>query len=153
MRAVIQRVASASVTVDGEVVGRIGKGLLVFAGIGRADEPDHAAGWVQKVVGLRIFENDLGKMDRTVLDVAGALLIVSQFTLYGDLRRGRRPSFDEAMPPEAAEPIYERLLAEARRIVPTQAGRFRAHMLVESVNDGPVTLCLDTAKTSATPSG
>jgi D-tyrosyl-tRNA(Tyr) deacylase len=146
VRAVVQRVRSARVEVGGQVVGSIDRGLLVYLGVGRADTEADGAWTMSKIVGLRIFEDDAGKMSRAVTDVGGALLVVSQFTLYGDVRRGRRPSFDEAMPPEAAERAYEAAVAEARKLgVPVETGRFRAEMLVHSVNDGPVTLWIDSA--------
>ena len=148
MRAVVQRVREATVTVDGEVTGRIGKGLLVYLGAGKGDTDQDRAYVLGKVVGLRIFEDGAGKMNLSVLDVAGALLVVSQFTLYGDVRRGRRPGFEEAMPPQDAERVYQAFVAEARKLVPTETGRFRAHMQVASVNDGPVTIWIDSAKSA-----
>ena len=149
MRAVVQRVAFAKVEVDGEVTGSIERGLLVYLGAGKGDGDAERAYVLQKVIGLRIFENDAGKMDRSVVDVGGGLLVVSQFTLYADLRRGRRPGFDDAMPPEEAERAYDAFVREARAHVPTlkvETGRFRAHMRVTSLNDGPVTLWIDSAK-------
>ena len=149
MRAVVQRVAFAKVEVDGEVTGSIERGLLVYLGAGKGDGDAERAYVLQKVLGLRIFENDAGKMDRSVVDVSGGLLVVSQFTLYADLRRGRRPGFDDAMPPEEAERAYDAFVREARAHVPTlkvETGRFRAHMRVTSMNDGPVTLWIDSAK-------
>jgi D-tyrosyl-tRNA(Tyr) deacylase len=151
MRAVVQRVRSAEVEVDGAIVGRIGVGLLVYLGIGRGDGPKEQSLLVNKIAQLRIFENDAGKMDRSVVDVGGSLLVVSQFTLYGDVRRGRRPSFDGAMPPEAAEAAYLAWVDEARKLVPVEMGRFRAHMRVRSENDGPVTLLLDTDASTRIP--
>ncbi|WP_394837377.1 D-aminoacyl-tRNA deacylase [Pendulispora rubella] len=146
MRAVIQRVSSARVEVDGEVTGAIERGLLVYLGIGRGDGPKDSAFLLEKIVNARIFENAEGKFDKSLLDVGGALLVVSQFTLYGDLRRGRRPSFDGALPPEEAEPMYDAFVRDARtRGLPVATGRFRAHMHVSSLNDGPVTLWLDSA--------
>jgi D-tyrosyl-tRNA(Tyr) deacylase len=145
MRAVVQRVLSARVEVDHEVVGAIEHGLLVFVGFGKRDRDEDRAWTLSKVVGLRIFDEG-GKMSRSLLDVGGALLLVSQFTLYGDLRRGRRPSFDEAMPPEEAERVYDAAVREARGMgVRVETGRFRADMKVHSVNDGPVTLWIDSA--------
>ncbi|WP_394822400.1 D-aminoacyl-tRNA deacylase [Pendulispora albinea] len=147
MRAVIQRVSSARVEVDGEITGAIERGLLVYLGVGIGDGPKDRAYLLDKILNARIFENLEGKFDRSVLDVGGELLVVSQFTLYGDLRRGRRPSFDGALRPEEAEAMYEAFVHEARaRGVGVATGRFRAHMHVSSVNDGPVTLWLDTAK-------
>jgi D-tyrosyl-tRNA(Tyr) deacylase len=145
MRAVVQRVSSASVRVDGEIVGEIGRGLLVLLGV-RVGDGDAEARWLaDKIAGLRILEDADGKMNRSLLDDHLAALVVSQFTLYGDVRKGRRPSWIEAAPPELAEPLYERFcacLAEAG--VPVERGRFRTHMDVALVNDGPVTLILDT---------
>ena len=133
-------------TVDGEVVGAIGRGLCVLVGVGTADTERDADALSRKVIGLRVFEDDDGKFARSVEDVGGALLVVSQFTLYGDASRGRRPSFTEAAPPAQAEALYERFVAQARGgPVPVATGRFRAHMAVALVNDGPVTLLLDTA--------
>jgi D-tyrosyl-tRNA(Tyr) deacylase len=149
VRAVVQRVAFAKVEVDGEVTGSIERGLLVYLGAGKGDGDAERAYVLHKVLGLRIFENDAGKMDRSVVDVGGGLLVVSQFTLYADLRRGRRPGFDDAMPPEDAERAYDAFVREARAHVPAlkvETGRFRAHMRVTSLNDGPVTLWIDSAK-------
>lgn len=144
MRAVVQRVARASVAVDGQTVSEIGRGFLVLLGVGRRDTPPDAEWIADKIVGLRLFENELGKFDRTLADVGGRVLLVSQFTLYGDARRGRRPSFTEAAAPERAEALY---LCVAEKIeargVATGRGRFGAHMQVDLVNDGPVTLLLE----------
>jgi D-tyrosyl-tRNA(Tyr) deacylase len=149
MRAVVQRVDSAMVEVDGEVTGEIARGLLVYLGAGKGDGELERAYVLGKILGLRIFENDEGKMDRSVVDVGGALLVVSQFTLYGDVRRGRRPSFDGALPPEEAERAYEAFVAEARAHgIQVETGRFRATMKVSSVNDGPVTIWIDSAKSA-----
>ncbi len=146
MRAVVQRVQSARVEVDGEVVGSIERGLLVYLGFGRLDTSEDRAWLVSKIVSLRIFERD-EKMSLSVADVGGALLLVSQFTLYGDLRRGRRPSFDEAMPPDEARAAYEAAVVEARACgLRVETGRFRAHMQVHAINDGPVTLWIDSAQ-------
>jgi D-tyrosyl-tRNA(Tyr) deacylase len=146
MRAVVQRVASARVEVAGAVVGAIERGLLAYLGFGRDDGPDDRAWMLGKILGLRVFEDETGKMGRSVQEVGGSLLLVSQFTLYGDLRRGRRPSFDDAMPPEEAEQAYESAVREARAYgIPVETGRFRAHMRVEAVNDGPVTLWIDSS--------
>jgi D-tyrosyl-tRNA(Tyr) deacylase len=143
MRAVVQRVKEARVEVLGEVTGRIDRGLLVYLGAGKGDGDAERAWVLSKVLGLRIFENAEGKMDQSVVDVGGALLVVSQFTLYGDVRRGRRPSFDDAMPPEDAERAYDAFVREARAQIKTETGRFRAKMAVHSVNDGPVTIWID----------
>lgn len=149
MRAVVQRVGSASVAVAGEVVGAVGPGLLVYLGCGKGDLAADAAWMLDKIVGLRVFENDAGKLDRALLDVGGGLLVVSQFTLYGDLRKGRRPSFEAAMAPDEAARLYEAFVALARERYPALAvatGRFRADMRVTSVNEGPVTLWLESPK-------
>jgi D-aminoacyl-tRNA deacylase len=146
MRAVVQRALWAKVTVSGETVGEIGRGLLVYLGIGKGDTDDDRAFLLKKILGLRVFSNDEGKMDRSVVDVSGSLLVVSQFTLYGDVSRGLRPSFDGAMDPTEAERACEAFVTEARKAVPVQTGRFRAHMRVTSENDGPVTLVIDSAK-------
>ena len=148
MRALVQRVAWAKVEVDDEVTGAIEKGLLVYLGAGKGDGDVERAYVLQKVIGLRIFEDDAGKMDLSVLDVGGALLVVSQFTLYGDVRGGRRPSFVDAMPPEDAERAYDAFVREARQQIKVETGRFRAHMRVSSLNDGPVTLWIDSAAKS-----
>ncbi len=144
MRAVVQRVCQASVTVDGQVVGAIGRGLLVLLGITHGDGAAQADWLANKVAGLRIFEDDAGKMNLGLLDVGGEALVVSQFTLYGDARKGRRPSFVDAARPEAAEPLVQRFAGALRRQgVSVEMGVFGAHMLVEIHNDGPVTLILD----------
>ncbi len=147
MRAVVQRVSSARVTVDDREVGGIRHGLLVLVGIGRDDGRDAASHLVDKVVGLRVFPDDDGRMNRSVREVGGGILLVSQFTLYGDCRRGRRPSFDGAAAPREARPAYDELVRRFReRGVSVETGVFQAHMRVESVNDGPVTILLDTGK-------
>ncbi len=146
MRAVVQRVGFARVTVLGETVGEIGQGLLVYLGCGKGDTPSDVDWLVSKILELRVFENEGGKMDRSVLDAGGALLVVSQFTLYGDVRRGRRPSFDAAMAPGEANALYELFLARARARLITQAGRFQAEMRVVSENLGPVTLWIESPK-------
>jgi D-tyrosyl-tRNA(Tyr) deacylase len=156
MRAVVQRVRSARVEVAGATVGAIDRGLLVYLGFGRGDTAADRAWMLGKIVALRIFEDDATpatgtsatsaprKMALGVLDVGGALLLVSQFTLYGDLSRGRRPSFDAAMPPEDAERAYDAAVREARALVPrVETGRFRADMQVHAINDGPVTFVLE----------
>ena len=137
----------AQVTVDGAVMGRIGRGLVVLLGVGQEDG-DAEVNWLaEKVVGLRIFEDDAGKMNRSLAEVDGAMLVVSQFTLYGDCRRGRRPSFSSAAPPELAERLYESFVAVVKEAgIEVATGRFREHMLVSLVNDGPVTLWVDTAE-------
>lgn len=144
MRALIQRVSRASVTVDGRVVGRIGRGFVVLLGITHADGRAEAEWTAAKIAGLRVFEDEAGKMNRSPADVGGELLVVSQFTLYGDARKGRRPSFTDAAPPEQAEPLVEYvvgLLRDAGFTVAT--GVFGAHMDVEIHNDGPVTLLIE----------
>jgi D-tyrosyl-tRNA(Tyr) deacylase len=146
MRAVVQRVASARVEIAGEVVGAIQRGLLAYLGFGRGDTEQDRAWVLSKIAGLRVFPDDAGKMSLGVADVGGALLLVSQFTLYGDVRKGRRPSFDDAMPPEEAERAYDSAVREARALgLRVETGRFRAEMQVHAVNDGPVTIWLDSA--------
>ncbi len=144
MRVLLQRVSSASVTVDGEVISKIGAGLLILVGIGHGDAEPQAEFLAEKVANLRIFEDSQGKTNLSVLDLHGEAIVVSQFTLYADARKGRRPSFTDAASPEAAEPLVERF-AELLRShgVPTQTGRFGAHMDVEIHNDGPVTIWLE----------
>ena len=147
MRAVVQRVDEAEVTVLGATTGKIGKGLLVYLGAGKGDTKESRDYVLSKIANLRIFENEAGKMDKSVVDVGGALLVVSQFTLYGDVRRGRRPSFDDAMPPEEAERAYDAFVSEARALgLVVETGRFRATMHVKSINSGPVTIWIDSAK-------
>ncbi|HEX8136657.1 MAG TPA: D-aminoacyl-tRNA deacylase [Pyrinomonadaceae bacterium] len=147
MRAVLQRVTRASVRVEGETVGQIAQGLVVLLGIASDDTAQDVLYLVEKVTALRIFEDAEGRMNLSVLDVGGALLVVSQFTLYGDARRGRRPSWSQAAPPEVAEPLYEAFVTEARRTVArVETGSFRRMMEVELVNDGPVTILLDSRK-------
>jgi D-aminoacyl-tRNA deacylase len=143
MRAVVQRVAEAAVTVDGARVGQIGPGLVVLLGVGHDDDPAMAAAMAGKVARLRIFEDEAGQMNRSVLDTGGAVLAVSQFTLLGDTRKGNRPSFIAAARPEVAEPLYERFVAALRELgVEVATGRFRTAMRVALVNDGPVTIIL-----------
>jgi D-tyrosyl-tRNA(Tyr) deacylase len=145
MRAVVQRVTAARVEVAGEVVGSIERGLVAFVGIGKGDGESEARYLVDKIVELRVFEDEQGKMNRALADVGGGLLVVSQFTLYGDTSRGRRPGFDRAMPPADAERLYDHFVAIARaRHAPLATGRFRADMRVLVDNDGPVTLLLET---------
>lgn len=144
MRAVVQRVSEARVRVDSEVVGEIRAGLLVFLGVGREDTEKDVDFLAGKIAGLRIFPDEAQKMNLSLLDAGGAMLVVSQFTLHGDCRKGRRPAFIAAAPPEQAEPLYERFVAQVgKRGVPVAAGRFGTMMEVELVNDGPVTLLLD----------
>jgi D-tyrosyl-tRNA(Tyr) deacylase len=140
VRAVVQRVARARVTVDGETVGQIGPGLLVLLGVRRGDTADQADRLARKLLALRIFEDENGKMNRSVADSGGEVLCVSQFTLYGDARKGNRPSFVDAAPPEEAQPLYERVRTA---LGGAQGGRFGAHMQVDLVNDGPVTLIVE----------
>lgn len=148
MRAIAQRVFDASVLVDAEVVGEIGGGLLVYLGAGDDDDERDVEAMANKLAGLRIFRDADGKMSRSVEDVGGALLVVSQFTLFGDVRRGRRPSFTGAAPPVTAERLYEDLVSRLRaRGLETATGRFRAMMEVRSRGDGPVTILIDTKKT------
>ena len=147
MRAVIQRVKSASVTVEGQVVSEINKGLLVFLGVAQEDTPTEVDYIASKVANLRIFEDDEGLMNLSILDVGGECLVVSQFTLYGDCRKGRRPSFIAAARPEKADPLYQAFMDEISRLgVPVKAGIFQAMMDVELINDGPVTIMLDSNK-------
>lgn len=147
MRAVVQRVHSASVEVGAETVGSIGRGLVVFLGVGVEDLPEDALYLAQKVAGLRIFEDQAGRMNLSLQEVGGAVLSVSQFTLYGDCRKGRRPSFGEAAPPERAEELYRRFNDELRKQgVEVATGRFQALMRVRVDNDGPVTILLDSRK-------
>ncbi len=143
MRAVVQRVAWARVDVGGEVVGAIDEGLLVYLGAGKGDGDADRAWLLKKVLALRVFENAEGKMDKSVVDVGGKLLVVSQFTLYGDVKKGNRPSFESAMPPAEAEAAYDAFVREARAQIGVETGRFRADMRVTSENVGPVTIWLD----------
>jgi D-aminoacyl-tRNA deacylase len=150
MRAVVQRVSEAQVTVDGELTGRIAGGLCVLVGVGIRDGDAEATALADKIVRLRIFEDSDGKMNQSLLDVGGALLAVSQFTLYGDTSKGRRPSFVGAMEPARAEQLFELFCESCRNLGVTVAtGRFRTHMSVSLVNDGPVTLLLDTDKAAS----
>ena len=146
MRAVIQRVSGASVTVDGEPVGAINAGLLVLLGVGRDDTPQDAEYVVDKIVSLRIFPDADGRFDRSVLDIGGALLVVSQFTLYADTRKGRRPSFTDAAPPDIAKAQFDAAVERFRATgLTVETGRFQAMMDVALVNDGPVTITIDSA--------
>jgi D-tyrosyl-tRNA(Tyr) deacylase len=147
MRAVVQRVSQASVTIADEVVGQIGRGLLVLLGVASDDTAEDARQLAARLVELRIFEDDQGKMNRSLIDVGGAMLVVSQFTLLGDCRKGRRPSFTAAASPELAEALYNLFVATVRATgIVTATGRFRCHMDVALVNDGPVTLLVDSRK-------
>ncbi len=148
MRAVVQRVSRAQVAVDGEIVGEIDRGLLVLLGVTHADTEADADYLADKIVGLRIFEDENGKMNLDTAVVRGGILVVSQFTLYGDVRRGKRPSFDAAASPERALQLYEHFVDRIRAVgLPCQTGRFQEMMQVELVNDGPVTILLDSTKT------
>jgi D-aminoacyl-tRNA deacylase len=147
MRACVQRVAASHVTVGDAVVGQIGKGLVVLLGVANGDGDEEVNWLADKVVGLRVFEDEAGKMNRSLVEMGGAMLVVSQFTLYGDCRRGRRPSFIKAAPPELADRLYQAFVARVREAgIEVATGRFREHMLVSLVNDGPVTLWIDTAE-------
>lgn len=144
MRALLQRVSRASVTIDGRVVGRIGPGFVVLLGIGHSDGPGEVEWMAAKVAGLRVFEDDAGKMNLSLGDIGGELLVVSQFTLYGDARKGRRPSFTDAAAPDRAEPLVERFVERLRDAgFSVATGVFGAHMAVEIHNDGPVTLLIE----------
>ena len=150
MRACIQRVTEARVTVGGEVTGEIGHGLVVLLGVGEHDGDAELRWLAEKVVGLRIFEDEAGKMNRSLVEARGAMLVVSQFTLYGDCRKGRRPSFITAAPAELAERLYDKFVAIVRAAgIQVATGQFREHMLVSLVNDGPVTIWIDTADLSS----
>ncbi len=147
MRAVVQRVTRAKVTVDNEIVGEIKQGLVVLLGVARNDSEADADYLAAKLVSLRIFDDEAGKMNRSVKDIDGGVLVVSQFTLYGDVRRGLRPSWIEAAAPDVAKPLYEYFTARVRKLVDEVAcGSFRSLMQVELVNDGPVTILLDSRK-------
>ena len=152
MRAVLTRVKSASVTIDGEVVGKIGKGFLILLGVGPEDDEAKCRYLAEKALGLRIFEDENGKMNKGLEEVGGEVLVVSQFTLYGNCRKGRRPSFTEAANPELGNALYEKFLAICEELgYPPQHGQFGADMQVASINDGPVTLILDTEQLLDTP--
>ena len=148
MRAVVQRVSTARVRIDDRVVGAIERGLLVLVGVARDDTDDDVGYVVRKVLDLRVFESEDGKpMDRSVVDIGGGVLVVSQFTLYGDVRRGRRPSFDQAARPDDARALYEHFVRELRAAhAPVATGEFQAMMQVELVNDGPVTVLVDSRR-------
>jgi D-tyrosyl-tRNA(Tyr) deacylase len=148
MRAVVQRVTRARVSVGDRLIGEIGNGLVVLLGVARDDQEKDVQYLAEKIVSLRVFDDADGRMNLSVRDINGALLVVSQFTLYGDIRRGLRPSWSDAAPPEIAEPLYESFLAVVEKQIDTvQTGTFRAMMQVELVNDGPVTILLDSRKT------
>ena len=152
MRAVLTRVKYASVTIDGETVGKIGQGFLILLGVGPEDTEESCRVLAEKALGLRIFEDENGKMNLGLEAIHGEVLVVSQFTLYGNCRKGRRPSFAEAAPPDLGNRLYEQFLSECERLgYPPQHGRFGADMKVESLNDGPVTLILDTDQLMNTP--
>ncbi len=152
MRAVLTRVKSASVTIDGEVVGQIGQGFLILLGVGPEDTEQKCRYLAEKALGLRVFDDENGKMNLSLADVGGSVLVVSQFTLYGNCRKGRRPSFAEAAGPELGNRLYEQFLQDCADLgFPPQHGRFGADMQVASVNDGPVTLILDTDALMDTP--
>jgi D-aminoacyl-tRNA deacylase len=147
MRAVIQRVSRASVNVDGEIVGEIGNGLLVLLGVAKQDTPIDAEYLADKIAGLRIFEDPNGKMNLAVTETLGSVLLISQFTLFGDVRRGKRPSFDDAARPETARELYELVVEKIRRAgISCATGRFQEMMRVELVNDGPVTILIDSRR-------
>ena len=148
MRAVVQRVSQASVTVDGNVTGSAKKGLLILLGVGKGDTEKEVRYMADKIVNLRIFEDENDKMNLSLADIGGDLLVVSQFTLYGDVRKGRRPGFDGAAPPDVANDLYEKFDAYCKSLgIPTETGVFQAHMMVDLTNDGPVTILLDSDKT------
>ena len=147
MRAVVQRVVSSNVKVDGEVTGKIKKGLLVLLGVGEDDTEKDISYMVEKIVNLRIFEDENEKMNLSLKDVGGELLVVSQFTLFGDCRKGRRPGFSEAARTEKADEYYIDFVKKAKNMgIKTETGRFQTHMMVELINDGPVTLLIDSKK-------
>lgn len=148
MRAVVQRVTRARVTIDGDVVGQIGNGLVVLLGIARDDTKDDADYLAPKIIALRIFDDAEGRMNVSVKDIGGGLLVVSQFTLYGDVRRGLRPSWSDAAPPEIAEPLYDYFVESSRKLLErVETGSFRKMMQVKLVNNGPVTILLDSRRT------
>jgi len=147
MRAAVQRVSRAKVTIAGQVTSEIGPGLLVLLGVGKTDSRVEAEYLAEKIIGLRIFEDAEGKMNRSVVEAGGAILVVSQFTLYGDVRRGKRPSFDAAAPPDQARELYDYFVQQVRSAgLRCETGRFQEMMSVELVNEGPVTILLDSSK-------
>ncbi len=147
MRLVVQRVLRGSVTVEGNLISEIGRGLVLLLGVGEGDNCSDAAYLAEKVAHLRLFEDETGKMNLSVLETGGSVLAVSQFTLYGDCRKGRRPSFSAAAPPDTARELYEIFISQLEKLgLNVSAGRFREHMEVEIINDGPVTLLLDSKK-------
>lgn len=147
MRAVVQRVTSSSVTVEGETTGKIDKGLMVLLGVADGDTDKDVTYMVDKIVNLRIFEDENDKMNLSLQDIGASLLVVSQFTLLGDCRKGRRPSFIEAARPEMADNLYQKFVDKARSMgIRTETGRFKTHMMVELINDGPVTILVDSSK-------
>lgn len=148
MRAVVQRVSKASVAVEGQPCGQIAKGMVVLLGIKQGDSSGDVSWLAEKIVHLRIFEDDQGKMNRSLADIGGEMLIISQFTLYGDCRKGRRPGFSSAAPPALAEPLYRQFIENVNKLgIQTATGIFQAEMAVELINDGPVTMLLDSEKT------
>lgn len=146
LRAVIQRVSQCSVRVSGREVGRIGAGLLIYLGVGRSDTTEDARLMAEKIANLRIFQDENGKMNLSVLDTGGEALVVSQFTLFGDARGGRRPSYSEAAPPQEAKPLYERVIQELAAVLHVETGEFQAMMEVSYTNEGPITILMDTEK-------
>ncbi len=147
MRAVVQRVKGSKVTVDNVVTGEIEQGLMVLLGVGQNDDENDVNYLVEKIINLRIFEDDQGKMNYSLLDIGGQILVVSQFTLFGDCRKGRRPSYDKAARPEDAKMLYDKFLDKCKQYnIHTQAGVFQANMLVDIINDGPVTLLVDSKR-------
>ena len=147
MRAVLQRVSRASVSVDNDVIGQIDRGLVVFLGVATGDGPADIEYVTSKICEVRVFPDDDGRMNRSVADAGGALLLISQFTLLGDVRKGRRPAFDAAERPAEAEAVYEDVVRRLRQTgVPVETGRFRAHMVIDVVNDGPVTILVDSRR-------
>lgn len=147
MRAVVQRVSEGQVTVDGEITGAVGAGVVVLLGVHKDDRPEDAAQLARKIWQLRIFEDDGGKMNRSLEEVGGGALVISQFTLYGDVRKGRRPSWNSAAPPELANTLYEAFCADLRALgCPVETGVFQAKMKVSLVNEGPVTILMDTER-------
>jgi D-tyrosyl-tRNA(Tyr) deacylase len=147
MRAVIQRTASSSVTSEGKFAGSVGPGLTVLLGVGQDDGEGDVVYMAEKISHLRIFEDDQGKMNRSLLDMGGAMLVISQFTLYGDVRHGRRPGFDQAADPVIAEQLYQQFVEQVRSYgITVKTGRFRTHMVVTLENDGPVTILMDSKK-------